>query len=75
MTGSFVKQDPAQQARLMKKYADFASSLNMKSYIRDIRNPETFRLAVEAKFSYIAGAAILPEQKTCFLTQKLSLPR
>lgn len=74
VSGMFVKLPASEQARLIKKYADFTSGLSLKSYIKDVRAPQIFKLAVEAKFSYVAGSAVLPEQKTCFLTQKVPLP-
>jgi hypothetical protein len=62
----------AEQARLMKKFADHHHATGLKTYVRGVNARSVFDGAVACGFSYISGPLMKPLQKAAFAVQKLS---
>jgi hypothetical protein len=63
----------AEQARLMKKYADHYGGAGVKVFAKNVTSPQIVETAVQSGFTYISGPAVRPAQKACFPVQKLAL--
>jgi hypothetical protein len=61
----------AEQARLMKKYAEHYQKAEGKAYVKNVSAPAVFDAAAALRFAYVSGPVIRPAQKACFAAQKL----